>query len=240
MRENPRELIPAVPWFEGLSEQTLMHLSRNARVHRFPPRTVLFLKGEVPDFCYMALEGTIDLFVDGHGAKEVSVDMSTAPSAYTMAAVLTGAPYIVSGRTIAASKLLLIDATTLRQAARVDTRLSLNLLGLVCWQFRSMVRQVVNLKSKSTPERLGCYLLSLANEKTPSDRIRIPVDNRRLASQLGMTTMSLSRAFKTLSNHGVERRGNSISITSHDQLRTFCRPDHLIHQAERELRFPAD
>ncbi len=239
MAGNTKEAIERIPWFEGLSEHVMVRLSRNARLQKFPGRTILFAKGDVPDVCYIALDGTIELFVE-HGAKEVSVDMSAAPSAYTMAAVLTGAPYIVSGKTISTVKLLMIDARALRDAARADARLALNLLGLVCTQFRSMVRQVVTLKSKSTSERLGCYLLSLVNEERPLGRIDMPVDGRRLASQLGMTTMSLSRAFRTLSSHGVDRRGSSVRITSADDLRSFCRPDHLIHHPERELRFPAD
>jgi CRP/FNR family transcriptional regulator, transcriptional activator FtrB len=231
--------IESIPWFNGLSDGSLAYLTSNSRIQRFPARTVLFVKGDVPDVCYIALEGSIELFV-ASGTKEVSVDMSAAPSAYTMAAVLTNAPYIVSGKTIGAAKLLMIDAKALRHAARTETRVALNLLGLVCSQFRSMVRQVVNLKSKSTPERLGCYLLSLMSKDRPVGRIDMPVEGRRLASQLGMTTMSLSRAFKTLALHGVERRGNSVRITGPDELRRFCRPDDLIHHPERDLRFPAD
>jgi len=32
-------------------------------VQRFPAGTVLFVQGEIPDFCYIALEGSIELFV---------------------------------------------------------------------------------------------------------------------------------------------------------------------------------
>lgn len=239
MRENLTALLPQISWFDGLSEEALSDLSTNARIQRYPAGTILFLKGDIPDFCYVALEGSIELFVAGYDGKEVSVDMSTAPSAYTMAAVLTAAPYIVSGKTITASKLLMIGARALRQAARLDPKLNLNLLGLVCWQFRSMVRQVVNLKSKSTSERLGCFLLAeFKSEQAPE--IILPFEGRRLAAHLGMTTMSLSRAFKKLANHGVARRGTRIRITNPDQLRTFCKPDHLIHEPERELRIPSD
>lgn len=217
-----------------------MQLSRHTRIQRFPVGTTLFVQGDIPDFCYVELEGSMELFVTGHDFKESLVEISEGLNAYTMAAVLTGAPYIVSGRTITAATMLMIEAQALRKSARSHTQLSLNLLGLISWQFRTMVRQVVNLKSKSTSERLGCYLLTLSDAKQGSKKISLPLDRKRLAAQLGMTTMSLSRAFKTLASHGIEARGNTITIINFDQLRAYSRPDHLINESERKLRFLAD
>jgi CRP/FNR family transcriptional activator FtrB len=240
MKENARELLRTVPWFEGLSDQALMQLSRHARIQRFPVGTILFSQGEIPDHCYIALEGSMELFVTDYDLKESLVEISNAPNAYTMAAVLTGAPYLVTGRTATPATILMLEASALRNSARTHPQLGLNLLGLICWQFRTMVRQVISLKSKSTSERLGCYLLALSGFETTSGKVKLPLDKKRLAAKLGMTTMSLSRAFKTLSKYGVEMRGNNISITNFDQLRAHSRPDHLINEAERELRFLAD
>ena len=240
MRENLHDLISAISWFEDLSEKTVTTLSRGARVQRFPAGIILFSKGDVPDFCYVALEGRIELFVTDDEGDDVLVDMSGAPSAYTMPAVLMGVPYIVSGKTSSRSKLLMIDAKALRQSAREDPKLALSLIGLVCWQFRAMVRQVVNLKSKSTSESLGCYLLALTNGSCGARKLDLPLDGKHLAAQLGMTTMSLSRAFKILASHGVTKRGPNVSIANPDRLRAYCRPDDLIHEHERELKFPAD
>jgi CRP/FNR family transcriptional regulator, transcriptional activator FtrB len=240
MKENIQELLQTIPWFEGLSDQALVQLSRHARIQRYPAGTILFVQGDIPDFCYVELEGSIELFVTCHDLKESLVEISNALNAYTMAAVLTGAPYIVSGRTITPATILMLEAQALRKSARAHTQLGINLLGLISWQFRTMVRQVVNLKSKSTSERLGCYLLALSDLEKSSRNITLPLDKRRLAAQLGMTPMSLSRAFKTLSIHGIETRGNTISITNPDQLRAYSRPDHLINEAERKLRFLAD
>jgi CRP/FNR family transcriptional activator FtrB len=238
-KDDARELLQTVPWFEGLSDQTLMELSRHARIQRFPMGTILFSQGEIPDHCYIAIEGSMELFV-ADDCKESLVEISNAPNAYTMAAVLTGAPYLVSGRTATPAMILMLEASVLRKCARSEAQLGLNLLGLICWQFRTMVRQVISLKSKSTSERLGCYLLALSGLEMTSRKLQLPLDKKRLAAKLGMTTMSLSRAFKTLSKHGVEMRGNNVSITNPGQLRAHSRPDHLINEAERDLRFLVD
>jgi len=240
MKENIQKVLQTIPWLEGLSNQALTQLSRNARIQRFPAGTMLFVQGDVPDFCYVELEGSIELFVTGYNFKESLVEISNALNAYTMAAVLTGAPYIVSGRTITPATILMLEAQALRKSTRAHTQLGINLLGLISWQFRTMVRQVVNLKSKSTSERLGCYLLALSDSEKRSTKIKLPLDKKRLAGQLGMTPMSLSRAFKTLSSHGLETRGNTVNVTNPGQLRAYSRPDHLINEAERKLKFLAD
>lgn len=234
MTDTPRKLLRAIPWFEGLSNQALAYLSRHIRVQRYPAGTILFVQGEIPDFCYIALEGSIELFVTHEESTESLVEISSAPNAYTMAAVLLGAPYIVSGRTITATTTLLLDAPAFRKSIRSNPKLAINLLGLISWQFRNMVRQVVSLKSKSTSERLGCYLLMLA--QTNSGKIKLPLDRKRLASQLGMTKMSLLRAFRTLSAHGVQIRGEYIAITSFEQLRAYSKPDRLTSDRERKLK----
>jgi CRP/FNR family transcriptional regulator, transcriptional activator FtrB len=239
-KESVQDLLRTVPWFEGLPDKAISELSRHARAQRFPAGTILFSQGEIPDFCYIAVNGSVELYVTDQDEKESLVEISNAPNAYTMAAVLTGAPYLVSGRTATPTTMLMVDASVLRKAAKSYAELGLNLLGLICWQFRTMVRQVIGLKGKSTSERLGCYLLALSTMESSSGKVKLPLDKKRLAAKLGMTTMSLSRAFKTLSEHGVEMRGDNISITNPIKLRAYSRPDHPINKAERELRFLAE
>jgi CRP/FNR family transcriptional activator FtrB len=239
-KESAQNILRTLPWFEGLPDQAFVQLASQARVQRFPAGTVLFLQGETPDACYVALEGSVELYVTDPDQKESLVEISNAPNAYTMAAVLTAAPYLVSCRTATTATMLMVDAPTLRSAVKEHAQLGLNLLGLICWQFRTMVRQVIGLKGKSTSERLGCYLLALSTPEATTRKVTLPLDRKRLAAKLGMTTMSLSRAFKTLSEHGVELRGNIVTIKDPDMLCAHSRPDHSINEAERELRVLTD
>lgn len=232
-------LLKEIVYFEGLSDDCLHDLARSSRVQRFPAGTVLFNQGESPDFLYIALEGSFELFATTSDGNETVVEISSAPNAYTMAAVLTDAPYIVSGRVLQQARVLMIDAEELGKCVVTYPRLGQNLLGALSWQFRTMVRQVINLKTKSAAERLGCYLLNLAQNVGPSTDIVLPYNKGRLAARLGMTTVSLSRAYKTLSEHGVKLEGNKVRIVDTDELYAFSQPDHLINEAERELRFRA-
>lgn len=221
--------------FQGLPDECLVALSKGTRVQNFPTETILFNQGEVPDFLYIAVEGSFELFVTDADGDETVVEISSAPNAYTIGAVLTGATYIVSGRVLQKARLLMLDARELTECVAKYPVFSQNLLGHLTWQFRTMVRQVVSLKTKSTAERLGCHLLTLWKDRESQASIELPYDNRRLATRLGMTTVSLSRAFKILNQHGISHAGKKVRITDEESLRTFCQPDEFLNELERPL-----
>lgn len=221
--------------FQGLPDECLVELSKGTRVQNFPAETILFNQGETPDFLYIAIEGSFELFVADADGNETVVEISSAPNAYTVGAVLTGAPYIVSGRILKKARLLMLDARELTECVSKYPVFCQNLLGHLTWQFRTMVRQVVSLKTKTTAERLGCYLLNLWDDKEKQEDIVLPYDNRRLATRLGMTTVSLSRAFKILNNHGITHTGKNIRITDENTLRAYCQPDKFLNDHEGPL-----
>lgn len=237
MSNDPRPLLKEIVYFEGVSEECLNLLARGSRVQRYPAGTVLFNQGESADFLYIALEGSFELFATTSDDVESIVEISSAPHAYTMGAVLTDAPYIVSGRVIEQAKVLMIDGVALCRCVESYPRLGQNLLAAMSWQYRTMVRQIVILKTKTAAERLGCYLLSLAQNLGEKQEIELPYSNRRLAARLGMTTVSLSRAYKTLSKHGVQPKRDRVLMESVTELYNFVRPNQLIGEAERDLRF---
>lgn len=238
MLQQTRELLADIYLFDGLPDACLDELARNSRVHRFPAGTMLFNQDEPADFLYIALEGNFELFETASDGTETVVEISTAPKVYTMAAVLTDSPSIVSGRVLQQARVLMIDADALASCVASYPRLGQNLIVALAWQYRTMVRQVINLKAKSAAQRLGLYILDFAKTGEPGQEVELPGKKRQLASRLGMTTVSLSRAYRTLREHGVElRRNNTVHITDPARLQSFCNPDNLINESERELRF---
>lgn len=235
MAKHANDLLKNHFLFQGLPDECLVHLSKGTRVQNFPAETILFNQGETPDFLYIAIEGSFELFVVDVDGNETVVEISSAPNAYTIGAVLTGAPYIVSGRVLQKARLLMLDARELMECVSKYPMFSQYLLSHLTWQFRTMVRQIVSLKTKSTTERLGCHLLNLWSDRKSQDCIELPYDNRRLATRLGMTTVSLSRAFKILNQHGVTHVGKKVRITDENSLRAYCQPDEFLIEQEKPL-----
>ncbi|MFN3077995.1 MAG: helix-turn-helix domain-containing protein, partial [Alphaproteobacteria bacterium] len=86
------------------------------------------------------------------------------------------------------------------------------------------VRQVADLKLKTTEQRLADYLLGLIpDRKATAATVRLPYDKKILASQLGMTPESLSRAIAKLRAVGIRSLGGALIVSDVGKLRALSR-----------------
>ena len=91
-------------------------------------------------------------------------------------------------------------------------------------RLRAQVREITELKLKSTAERLAGFLLTLTDVTEGGAVVRLPFDKYLLAEKLGMQPESLSRAFAKLRAVGVRTEGHDrrVVITELADLRRFC------------------
>jgi CRP/FNR family transcriptional activator FtrB len=95
------------------------------------------------------------------------------------------------------------------------------LAALSNWH-RLLMREITELKMKSPGQRLGSYLLSLVEVDKGETRVKLPLKKTVIASRIGITPESLSRAMSRLRTLGVMSEGNIVSIADVQALRTFC------------------
>lgn len=239
MQPEDFDKLARVPLFEELSETTLRGLVKAAFLQRFPAQTVLFRQGDMPDFLHILLEGSVQLTGTSPERREAVVDILDSIEAFMPAAVLTGTPYLVTAKVVHAARILMLPARTLREAVASDPSLSLAMIASLSRQYRTMLKQIKDLKLRTSTQRLGCYILALAGQNGTEDTVELPHDKRLIAARLGMTPESLSRAFSALRKFGIEVRGHTIRITDLAKLGQYCMPDELIDRPEPELKIVA-
>lgn len=222
--------------FSQLSPATFEALTKGAYLQRFPSQTLLFRQGDLPDFLCVLLEGSVQLTGTAPDARETVVEIVRPVDAFMPAAVLTNTPYLVSAKVVHPARIVMVPAAAVLHAIADDANLSLAMLGSLSRQYRALLRQVKDLKLRTSTQRLGCYLLALAEENGADGMVELPHDKRLIAARLGMTPESLSRAFSALRTMGVEVRGHRIRLTDVSKLRQNCQPDRLIDSAEPELK----
>ena len=220
------------PVLEGIAAGTRTRLVGAAAAHSVPAGAVLFEQGEQPKFQSIVLAGSVHLLGHDDGGREVLIETVHAPEFVVPAAALTASPYLMRGRAPEPTRLLLIQANVFRSAAGDDPRLAAIAIASLAGQFRRMVRQIKNLKLRSAPERVGCYILALAARQGTPQSVRLPFEKNLIASELGMTRESFSRALAALKGHGISVAGETILIESAERLATFSRPDPLIDASE--------
>ncbi len=236
MQPEDYEKLRDVTLFSELSEETLGALTKGTFLQRFPSQTVLFSQGDLPDFLYVLLEGSVQFTGTAPDERETVVEILKPIDAFMPAAVLTNTPYLVSAKVVHPARILMVPAAAVHRTIAHDANLSLAMLASLARQYRVLLRQVKDLKLRTSTQRLGCYLLALAEEIGSDGLVELPHDKRLIAARLGMTPESLSRAFSSLRTMGVEVRGHRIRLTDMSKLRQYCRPDRLIDSSEPELK----
>ncbi|KRB30845.1 cyclic nucleotide-binding domain-containing protein [Mesorhizobium sp. Root172] len=230
-----REVAPeALPLFRALSASKRTDLLRNAIVHGVASGTVLFEQGDVPNFQLIVLSGSAQLFGRSTEGREVLIEAVRPPDLIIPAAVVTGAPYLMQARVPEPSRFLLINAAVFRAAVETDPLLAHAVIGSLAQQFRRMVRQVKNLKLRSSTQRVGCYVLALSKRQGTPDRAVLPFEKTLIASELGITRESFSRALSKLGRSSIRVNGQTIAILDAPRLVAECNPDPLIDGADTD------
>ena len=228
------ELLAKLPFLAGLDPPLQQSLLSHSEIRSYPKGKTLFEEGGSPDCLFVLVRGMVELFTR-KGKKDIVVLILWPNDVFMPAAALYEVPYLLSARTLAPSSALLMNARHVREQVSTRPELAERVTRVMAGQFRLAVRHIKDLKLRNGPERLGAFLYRLAMETGKNGYADLPVAKAILASRLGLSPESLSRALQTLSQHGLTVRGSRVIVTDRERLTKFCSPDPLIDG--RELSF---
>ncbi len=234
-----REALGAAPWLSRVPGATLDRLAEQSVYHRVPGGSQLFEPAETPAFALFLADGDVELMgVRNH--VEIVVEFVRATDLLLPAAVLCHAPYLLRARTVFAADLVMIPAETFRRAVAADHALCLAVLACQAAQYRRQVKHAKNVRLRSAEERVGCYLLSLANDTKPDAPVRLRLEKRLIASQLEMTRETFSRTLAAIARHGIRVDGELVTVENESAARRRFRLDPLIDGVEVISPLPVD
>ena len=219
-------LIGAVPLFERLDASLLERIDAITEQMTAEPDQVLSEQGAMPECLHVLLDGQVALSSTAADGTTALVEVLHPIDHFVMASVLTRLPYLMTARTVTRCRLLAIDAAGLMDLVEHEATLANSLLRSVSREFRTMVRQVRDLKLRTAAQRLGCYLLARVKDgKAVKADFRLPFDKGLLAARLGCRQENLSRAFATLRAYGVETHGARVILHDIPRLKALAVPD---------------
>ncbi len=227
MRDSELPAIRRLPLFRTMSEENFMSLTRAAYVQTFPPQVLLIEEGAQPDFLHIVMEGAVELFAGWH-RRETTMAIVRPVSTFILAACIKDAPYLMSARTLEKTRIILLPVGDLNSIFRRDPDFAMATVEELASCYRRVVRQSKDLKLRSTRERLAAYVLRKSADAGGTASLVLPVEKRLLASFLGMTPESLSRAMRSLKDDGAKIDGQRVIITDRAALEALARPSILI------------
>ena len=220
------QALSTTPLLRDLSEPVLDRLAAISKFVNAPEETEICRQGQDADELLIVLEGQIVGFSTAANGTTAVVEVIPAGEALGLATLLARLPRLLGARTVTPSRLISIDAQGLLALVEQEPSLVAALLRAQANEFRALVRQVCDLKLRTTAQRLGCYLLALSTEKQGNaTALRLPFDKRLLAARLGCRQENLSRAFASLRGFGVETHGARVILHDIASLKAYSEPD---------------
>jgi CRP/FNR family transcriptional activator FtrB len=220
--------LKSLSWLDALPAPGRKRLLQRAVTHSVAAGTVLFEQGSVPTFQHVVLAGSVHLFGRSNEGREVLIEIVRPSDLVIPAAVVTSSPYLMQARVLEPSRFLLIEADAFRAAVEVEPVLAQAAIASLAGQFRRMVRQIKNLKLRSSTQRVGSYILALSREQESPNRVVLPYEKNLIASELGMTRESFSRTLSALQNDGIRVQDDTIFIVDAERLAGVSGVDSLI------------
>ncbi len=223
-----------IPLLSSLPKPVRERLLHASRVERFAARAQLFEGGESAQYLHAILSGLVDLSCTYKSGECTALMMATG-DVFMPAVALSSEPYLVSARVLSISRILLIDAQTVKTEARTCPELALALARIMAGQWRVALKIILDLKCRSPSQRLGAFLLRLNDASQPGPPAEVPFSKRQLASRIGMQPETLSRTLQTLAANGLYLRGRQIIVTDRGAIEEFCGPDPYPPASEYEF-----
>lgn len=224
MRPGEKPEIARLPLFREMQEEQRDRIFSGSFLQVFPPQLTLFELGQHPDFLHVLVDGLVELHATSAG-RDTTMRIVEPVTSFILAAVVTDMPYLMSARTLAASRIMLVPAALVREVVKQDGALMQATMRELALAYRDMVRALTDMKLRQSAERLGNLVLQQERRQGGTGVVRLRAEKRLLASLLGMTPENLSRAFGVLGGHGLAIDGSQVRITDRAALELFARPD---------------
>ena len=126
--------------------------------------------------------------------------------------------YDVSAEFITETTLLYFSEETINNLVKENLTFAKNIINMLAENVQSLMVTAEVWRLKNTKERLGWFLASVNN----SNLGKLPISKSLLASYLGMTPESLSRALKKLGEEGIELENKNIIQKTGKELCAYC------------------
>lgn len=229
-----RDELAQLPIFHGVERHLTDQLLDRCSSRQFRSGSLIVRQGDRTPALHVVLRGIVDLTLIT-GKSECGVLLLSSKDLLLPATTLFHEQALVSARALTNTRILLLAGEDVEAAFRQSTAFAANLMKPMSGQWRMAVRNILDLNCRSAAQRVGAFLLRIADLQSDTSSPVLPIAKRHLAVRLGITAETLSRMLQTVADHGLYLRGRTIVIRDRAAIEDFCGPDPYPKKDERFL-----
>lgn len=165
--------------------------------------TVVFREGDAANTLFIVATGHAGIFLGKPGDFGCLAGIAGPGDLLGESGIIGSPTYATSAQMLHAGELVGLPTAAVQRLMNERFETVLALMSVMSQRIRRQVREIMDLKMKTAPQRLASHLATLtAVEEGPAE-VRLPYEKKLLASQLGMQPETLSRALMKLQTLGV-------------------------------------
>tara|TARA_R110001592_G_scaffold29350_3_gene106500 strand:- start:14235 stop:14957 length:723 start_codon:yes stop_codon:yes gene_type:complete len=219
MDENQKEILK-VSIFKHLDSGALKKISAGASSSMHSKGKILFIHGDEAQRFYFIKSGWVKLFRETLDGAQAIVDILPKGYIFGETSIFEDSIYPYSAEVVEPSEIISFSLKNLKSEIAENNQLALSMLSAMARYRRQQDQEIEHRSIQNAPQRLGCFLLRLANQdEVGVVKIHLPYDKTLIASRLGMQPETFSRALSKLkAQTGIRVQGATIEMDSLDSL----------------------
>lgn len=214
------------PMFSDLASESMEAFIEGCHLQVAPKGTFLFHEGEPAQGFYVVHAGAVNVHRVTEDGREQVIRVFYPGESLGEVVIVGDQSYPASAKTTENSQVILVPSVYFRQQIQQDAEFALRILASMSLHLRFLIETVEGLKLKQAESRVVQWLIRQTNEtgaaESPRPEITLPLAKHLLASQLGITSETLSRVFARLREAGLlEMEGKQIRFPRFKDLQAF-------------------
>lgn len=221
--EKITQIIRKQGFFKSCDDDFVERLARQSYVQISHKNHLLLLHQDPADKFYIILSGWIKLFRETLDGAQAIVDILPSGHMFGETSIFEGDTYPYNAEAVEPTELLVLPLDLLKKEIKDNPNLAMEMLSTMARYRRQQDEELEHRTLQNAPQRIGCFLLRLTNQKaTGPIIIHLPYDKTLVASRLGMQPETFSRALNKLkAATGIKVKGATIELKDLDQLAQY-------------------
>lgn len=208
------------PLFEMVEMRSLRALALRASIRTVGRGAIIFAEKSRATALYIVQSGAVKLYRNDAQGHEQVFKVARASEAFGEENLFSDCGNLSDACAVEDTVIITVPKADLQDVLKQDAALATSLLRAVGEHFDLMVRVLGDRKLQTIATRVGNWLLENCRRRTGPQKVQVRGSKRLLASELGVTSETLSRTLKLLSVHQlIEVHGRTFLLPNPERLK---------------------
>ncbi|MDL2226206.1 Crp/Fnr family transcriptional regulator [Deltaproteobacteria bacterium OttesenSCG-928-M10] len=194
------EVISRAPFFQGLSPEIVEQLASVAVMKRYLAGEVIFEEGDRGIGFHLVAEGRVKIYKMSADGREQILHIFGPGEPFGEAAVFLALNYPARALALTDTATVFFPREALRRLLAQNPDISFAMMGIMAQRLVRFAGLLESITLREAPARLAAFILDLAGAEPTAELI---ITKNQIASLLGTTPETISRAFGRLKNAGL-------------------------------------